>query len=255
MARPRKQHPSGAQVKSAIRALELLEFFDRIERPATISELSRALGYPQSSTSMLVSSLVDQGYLSVTPGREVQPTARVSLLGRWMDLWIADGRVSQLMAELSRETGETILLGITNDVHVLYIDAIAAIKPMRLHIPRGTRRPLLTSGMGALLLSAMDDAEIARRVDSVARRTGPDDPRPPTLDEVMQDVAQVRRQGYSLSTDRLFPGAGVVCCLLPREVRDQPIGVGIGGLSAAISGNVEAYVELLHSGIRRHLEG
>lgn len=54
-------------VKSAGRVLQILEFFDDVKREANVVEICRALGYPQSSTSVLLRSLVQLGYLAYTP--------------------------------------------------------------------------------------------------------------------------------------------------------------------------------------------
>src|SRR5690606_35115741 len=69
--------------RSIKRTLEVLEFFDAEHPAVSVSEISRALGYPQSSTSILLKSLMELGYLhydKVT--RTYRPTARVALLGR-----------------------------------------------------------------------------------------------------------------------------------------------------------------------------
>lgn len=254
MARPRKPKPEGAHVKSATRVLDILEYFDRIERPATVSEISRALEIPQSSTSMLVGSLIDRGYLADTAdGRAVVPTARVPLLGRWVDVWVTDGRIAQMMHDLSLRTGETVLLGIATDIVATYIDAIPATKPMRLHITRGTVRPLATSGMGVLLLSGMSEAEVEARVARVNRfREGRDEPLV-DLAAVRAEIAAVRARGYSLSTDRVVAGAGIVGVLLPASVAEQPIGLGLGGLSSAIEAQAASLVAELRAAIARHL--
>ena len=49
-------------VKSAVRDIEVPEFFDSVQREASLSETGRALGCPLSSTSMLPQSLVERGY-------------------------------------------------------------------------------------------------------------------------------------------------------------------------------------------------
>src|SRR5690606_38656604 len=73
-------------VKSAGRALQILEYFDAVQREASVSEISRALHCPQSSTSVLLRSLVHLGYLQNDRYRRTYyPTRRVSLLGNWVD--------------------------------------------------------------------------------------------------------------------------------------------------------------------------
>lgn len=243
MPRPRKSFDT-AGVKSAARVIALLELFDELKRPASVTEIARELAIPQSSTSMLVTSLIDRGYLVALPDRRVQPTARVSLMGRWIDERVSDGRVARLMRELGEETGETILLGIASDVHVVYIAVIPATRAMRLHIPAGTRRPITRSGMGLMLLAAMDDEAIAQRVARAALRAEPES-RPPELSEVMADIRTIRAQGHSASASRVVAGAGIVCTLLPRVEGAGPIGIGIGGQAFEIIAREQDFAALL----------
>lgn len=251
MPRPRSAKGAQTPVKSALRVLEVLEHFAAIERAASVSELARALNYPQSSTSMLVRTMIEQGYLAEAEERKVLPTPRVAMLGRWLDTRVTDARLHQLMRDLSQETGETILLGIASDCNAIYAEAIPATNPMRLHIPRGTTRPIEASGVGLMLLSAMDDAEIARRVERAAGLRDEDQRVP--LHAVMEEVEAIRRRGYSRSVDRIAPGAGIVCVLLPGTTPDTPVALGIGGLSSLLLERTEELVALLRSRIAQYL--
>jgi hypothetical protein len=71
-------------VKSAVRVLEVLEFFDTVQRDASLSEIAIELGYPLSSASVLLQSLVKRGYLSQGDTRLYRLTPRVKLLGAWL---------------------------------------------------------------------------------------------------------------------------------------------------------------------------
>jgi DNA-binding IclR family transcriptional regulator len=51
-----------APVKSAQRVLELLEFFAEERRPAPVGVIAQALGWPQSSTSVLLKGLAETGF-------------------------------------------------------------------------------------------------------------------------------------------------------------------------------------------------
>lgn len=250
MPRPRRAFDTGG-VKSATRVLALFELFDRLERPASVTEIARELAIPQSSTSMLVNGLIDLGYLTALPDRRVQPTPRVSMLGRWVDGRITDGRVTRLMRELGEETGETILLGIASDIHVVYIAVIPATRAMRLHIPAGTRRPIAASGMGLMLLSAMDEDEITRRIAraDLAREPGA---APVDLAATLAEIRAIRTKGHALSASRIVPGAGIVCRLLPTADQSQPMAIGIGGQAFEVVEKEAAFAALLRGKIARH---
>jgi DNA-binding IclR family transcriptional regulator len=97
-------------VKSAGRVLEIFEFFAHRYGPATVSEVAAALGFPLSSTSVLLKSLLALGYLEYEPrAREYQPTIRFAVLGTWIfeRLFADEEEIPRLMDELQAETGET----------------------------------------------------------------------------------------------------------------------------------------------------
>jgi len=58
-------------VPSTVRAMSVLEFLARSRRGASISEISRGLGLPKSSTYLVVKTLEQEGYLrrNVQSGR------------------------------------------------------------------------------------------------------------------------------------------------------------------------------------------
>ena len=72
-------------VKSARRVLEILERFEAEKRPLGVSEIAQVLGYPLSSTSMLLNTLARLGYLNLDPAsRKFAPTMSVAMLGDWI---------------------------------------------------------------------------------------------------------------------------------------------------------------------------
>src|SRR3546814_16050692 len=64
-------------VKSAGRVLEILEYFDDLQRQSTVMEIADALGYPQSSTSALLRSLVGMGYLNYDAHARTYITSKI----------------------------------------------------------------------------------------------------------------------------------------------------------------------------------
>ena len=58
-------------VKSVARTCQTLVYFDEVQRPLSVVEVSKELGYPQSSTSALLKSLVKLGFLTHDAERRV----------------------------------------------------------------------------------------------------------------------------------------------------------------------------------------
>lgn len=242
-----------ANVKSAIRVLQILEYFDRVRREAGVIEIARALGFPPSSTTGLLQSLVELGYLVQDPQRMYRPTPRVTLLGTWIDPMLSPGGpVISLMNELSAATGETIILAIPAGLTVRYIHVVPATKPMRLHVGPGDVRPMALSGIGRLFLSMMSDEQVRQVIfrHNALQRT--DDARL-LLAAVKRDIDQIRAAGYSVSVDRISKGAGLVCVALPEREDAGPMAVAVGGLSSMIRANSAELARQMKGTIRRHM--
>jgi IclR family acetate operon transcriptional repressor len=242
-------------VKSAARVIEVFEYFDRIRRAASVTEVARALGYPQSSTSVLMRSLVDLGYLEQDASRRTfLPTPRVTLLGSWIEpLLSPGGAIMRLMDELGEQTGETIILGVPSGEVVRYIHVVQATSAMRLHVGNGTIRPMAISGMGRLFMSAMDEARVRQIVQRYNVEIGTEENRL-NLAAVRRDLTSIRADGYVPSFDRVTPGAGGISVLLPVAPHGVPMAVAIGGLSKTINNNRESFLQLIRKSIRRHLQ-
>jgi IclR family acetate operon transcriptional repressor len=266
MARPRAVATGNGGVKSALRAMEILEFLDRVRRDASIGEISAALGYPQSSTSALVQTLLTAGYLVETASRCVRPTARVAALGEWIQPAVSRRAIREAMEWLGQETRQTVVLGVMEGLRLHYIDVVPGQHPMRLEIPVGTWLPLIESGMGHLLLSTLENLQIhkliaASRAEGNASSNSPGiseiadawrrHPEIRTTKEVMAGIEKVRRKGFAASYERITVGAGIVCILLPGLPGDPPCGMGIGGLSSIIRDNEGDLVELLRRAVKR----
>lgn len=241
-------------VKSAVRVLEILEFFDRRRREATVKEIAQELDYPQSSTSVLLQTLTSLGYLHRgSSGRTFQPTLRVSVLGSWMAPTEApSGEVLTMMQALGEMTGETIILSaLANDV-VRYVHVVPATGSMRLHVGPGTVRPLATSGAGRLFMSTMSEEQV-RQIVVRHNSAQKEDASRLSMAAVRRDLAQIKSMRYSVSLDKITAGAGVVNILLPPGAMQSPHALAIGGLSRKIKDNCEWYVQIMRKATRRYL--
>lgn len=239
-------------VKSARRVLELLEYFTPERPQATVMDIARTLGYPQSSTSELLRSLVELGYLHYDRHRRIyRPTVRVALLGAWVQPYLfREGHLLPMMDELSAATGQMVALATQVGLSVHYVHVIPATSTMRMHVPQGVTRPLLRSAMGKLLLSRENDEQICKLVHRINAEAEPEHRVKPV--QLLHEIEQIRRLGFALSTDTVTPGGGMVAMLLPPTDDNQPLTIGLGGLSSVIAQNCDAYVETLKTVIARH---
>lgn len=214
-------------VKSAGRVLEVFEYFDANRQHASVMDVSRALNYPQSSTSELLRCLTSLGYLSYDALRRAyKPTARVAILGAWVEPELfRRGHLLSWMDALSERTGKAVVLATTVGLAVRYIHVIEPAARHRL-APQGAQQKLLRSTTGRLFLSTFED----RKLRAVVHRLNAEETDPALrvkLSDVLADVEQIRRQGYAQA--RHADADNLVAMLLASKDAEQPLAIGLGG--------------------------
>jgi len=237
-----------AVVKSAGRVLEIFEFFAHRHAPATVSDVAGALGFPLSSTSVLLKSLRTLGYLEHDPRtREYAPTIRFAVLGTWIfeRFFAGEGHIPRLMDELQAETGETIVLAMQHGPHVDYIRILQSIRPVRFVIRPGSRRPIHLPAAGKALLAQQDDAAVAallRRINA-ARGATPAVPVRPFLEE----MAAIRAQGFARSENAIVPDTAMLAMALPVAPGHRPLAIAVSGPLARMRKEARSIVKLMRA--------
>lgn len=225
----------GGTVKSARRALEILECFERLQRPLTAKDIERELGYPQSSCIMLLKSLTSQGYLTyMSFSFTYFPTARVRQLGAWLEADdLSDEKINLILADLSEATGETIILGAHDGLYVRFVRVVDGPDPISFKAHVGQRSPLMKSAAGRAMLSTLSDAEIERYVAIAARHEKESFPAA-KFAKLIARLNRIRKRGYDVSYDEVVRGVGAVTAPLLRSDERPPLIIAVGGPTARI---------------------
>jgi IclR family transcriptional regulator, acetate operon repressor len=236
-------------VKSAERTLAILEYFREKKRGATVGEIASELRLPQSSTTMLLKSLLGMGYLDYTPlTRKFRPTYRVAVLGSWIHSNVFKSPLTDIMESIGAETEETVLLGLQNGANMQYVHIVPASYQIQLTAHVGTLRPMTCAALGRVLLARKPDDEIR----AIVRRNNADaeDSAHRVRErEFMAEIEIVRSQGFAESRGKMTPGANVIGMLVPDQLDSAPLAVGVGGPMARIE---ECREEILRV-MRHHL--
>ncbi|MDX3906409.1 MAG: helix-turn-helix domain-containing protein [Pigmentiphaga sp.] len=233
-------------IKSARRVLEIFEFFAQTHAPATVKELSQCLGYPQSSTSLLLKSLLTQGYLRYdAASRTYYPTLRVMLLGSWVhDEIFGNGSVISLLEGLRREFGHSVLLGMRQGVYVRYIVTLCAETTGLPPYATGILRPVCRAAVGKALLAGLRNAEISL----IARRANAQETDPAckvAVPELLADIELCRARGWAESQGRVVAGRNVIATALPPVPGQMDLAIGLGGPQDEMAHQREEIVERL----------
>ncbi|WP_428924801.1 IclR family transcriptional regulator [Marinibacterium sp. SX1] len=242
---------SDDKVKSAARAFEILEYFRVSRQPRSMSELANGLGYPLSSTTVLLKTLVKLGYLNYDRRERVYfPTTKVTGLGDWIPKALfGNGQVIDAMLDLHAATGEGIFIGAKNDVYLQYIQTRESIHALRFHIEEGTIRPITQSIAGLTLLATLP----ADKIENTVRRANIATPRAADrvkLADIAEQVAEIRRLGYGYVEDLPFEGGATFAMILPVLVRGQPVVLALGGVADRFRKNHDRYLQALRKAVR-----
>lgn len=249
--------PAIGTVKSAGRVLRILEFFDEIQREARVAEVADRLGFPQSSTSILLNCLVELGYMDYLPeSRSFLPSPRVTLLGTWLDKGpVRNGSLIRMLEEISQKTGDTVIIAARSGIFSQYIHVLQARTAMRFHVPLGSRRLAVWSATGFALLTGCSEKEVR----ALCTRTNAEAPEwQPRVDsnEVLRNIASTRRDGYFFSKGLVTPGAGSIAVPLPDGIdgRNRALVIALSGVLDDIAQRESAIVALLNDAIARYLK-
>jgi DNA-binding IclR family transcriptional regulator len=217
-------------VKSAVRALEVLDYFRRERAPRSLKDICASLSYPQSSGTVLLKNLTQLGYLSYDrSSRQYFPTLSVAALGDWISgALFGKGQAFELMRDLHSATGEAVSIALQNDVYMQYIRVIQSIHPLRFYTEEGLMRPLTLSATGWMLMTTQPDREVERLVRRANIATARNEDRQP-LDLMLERVRQARQQGYAFAQNIPIVGGATIAMRLPSNVHGRGVVIGIGG--------------------------
>lgn len=243
-------------VKSAVRVLDIFEAFEAERRALTISELVDLLQIPQSSMSTLIKSLVAKGFVEYdAQTRRYRPSVRLAFLGNWV-LGSTDtiARIHTLAQCLHDETGETVLIGAENGLYLQYMSVVVSPSTLRFALHPGLRRPLHRSGLGIMLLTRKQDADIGRLVRRYnAERLEPGEDRI-TEAEVLRRVGHARAQGWFSSHSLFVKGGGSVAALLPLPRERTTLAIGFAVSLPALNDKAERLRETLLGHVKAFAE-
>ena len=224
------------KIKSAQRVLEVLEYFNGDRQEGTVMDIARAYGYPQSSTSELLSCLVALGYLRRDLyARTYKPSARVAVLGAWIQPNLfRKGALLPLMDELAEDAGATVVLASKVGLEVQVFHVVSPPDGDRADVKTGDMTLLLHSAAGKALLTTLSVEHLRVR-----------------FDELLADVDRVRAEGYAVS--QIDDDRAMVSVLLPQSGAEEQLALAICASPEDIEVNQERYVRLLRASVARHL--
>ncbi|MEU6355767.1 IclR family transcriptional regulator [Streptomyces sp. NPDC047072] len=222
----------GYHVEALAKGLRLLALFSE-QRPAMkLTDMAAETGVPLPTAFRMAATLVTEGFLEQLPDGAYRPAPKVLTLGfaalRGLDLVeLADGPLRRLAAT----TGQTVNLGSLSDDRVLYLVRLRNNDLVTANIQVGSRLPAVSTSIGKVLLSSLDDGELKERLGegSFTGATGPNAIR--SLGALKRALGEIREQGWAVQDEELAYGLRSVAA---------PVSDATGAVVAAVNVAVPA---------------
>lgn len=232
------------EIKSASRVLDMLEMFSTRCDGMTLTEVSRGLGLPKSSTLGLLRTLHVRGYLL----READDVYRLNDIVR-RDGFARHGRLLRVgppvMRALANDIGETVILGMQGAVGMVRLIAKEAAKrEVRFDIELPRQEPAYCTAIGLALLATQDDAQVDKALAAMPREQLTECT---VTDEaaIRARIAEVRSSGVAVVEDGLVTGATGIATLIPLSSHQPLAALNVGCVSARFPGNRDRIVAAL----------
>ncbi|WP_409310454.1 IclR family transcriptional regulator [Pectobacterium sp. B1J-3] len=157
--------------RSVARALDMLELVANTHDELTITEISKQLGIPKSTTFDIIYTLVDKGYLDIANPRVKSFKLGLKLFQTgavYLDQTPFYEVARPILEDLAAKAQETSFLAMENDGFLVYLDKVESAASVRTSARIGSNNPMYCTGLGKALLASMSDEQ----VKAILQQTG-----------------------------------------------------------------------------------
>ncbi|MEM1366089.1 MAG: IclR family transcriptional regulator [Pseudomonadota bacterium] len=208
------------------KAISVLDIIASTDQPLRFKDLLAVSTQPRGTLHRQLTNLIDEGLLEVAPDHSYRLGIR--LLRFAVQAW--DGNDLRNVAaphieQLHQATGETVHLGILQDIEVVYLDKVDARQSVRMHSQIGKASPSYCTGVGKAALSALPAAEASERIARMSFHPHTASTFV-TAESLEREVDDIRRSGISFDREEHEPG--IHCVAAAVSAHD---GNTVGGIS------------------------
>ncbi|MGI5159257.1 IclR family transcriptional regulator [Microbispora sp. CA-102843] len=236
---------SGTTVPAAARAMALFEIFARERRELTKSEVARLLDIPESSSSDLLNTLHELGYVSRTvTTRRFYPTGRLLAVAKSIaenDALSAFG--TEASGLLAQRSGETACCAVLAGDRIKVLAVSQGRHRLRYVIGVGDTFTIHGTAIGKALLGGLDDYDMSRtlRLKALSRLTDGTKTEPRELED---EVRSHRELGWYQAVDE--GTVGVSSFAVSGRIGDDVVGLGIIGPTDRVRSSQDELLKILH---------
>ena len=205
-------------VKSARRAVELIEALAGTHEWLNLSDLHQLTGFPRSSLHGLVRTLQDTGWVETDrAGTAYRLGVRALTAGTaYLDHDPSVPYATQTLENIRATSGFTAHFARRFGTSVVYLETRESRQSTMLISRVGRTLPAYATALGKALLAELTDDEIAgmfpAKLPPLTKHTVP------TRDALIAQCAQIREEGYALETEEGTTGVRCAAAVIPYRI-------------------------------------
>lgn len=205
-------------VKSARRAVELIETFAATDAWLTLTDLHARTGFPRSSLHGLIRTLQDAGWLQADAGgTRYRIGVRALICGTaYLDRDPVMPYVTEALEQVRDASGFTAHYARRNVAEVVYLETRESRRSVHLVSRVGRTLPTYATALGKALLAELTHDEIGQLLPAALPPLTPNTVT--TLDELHADCAAARERGYAAELEEGTPGVRCVAAVIPYRI-------------------------------------
>ena len=223
--------------RSLERALQIVDAFTPDRQVLTRAQLADIIGLPRATVLRLCSTLVRYGYLAKdTDSNSYSLGMRLfeqgSILFNSFPVRVV---ASHYLAQLQRETGQTVFLGVLNNDELLYVDKREDPHNVITFTSKiGTRRPPYWGMCGPCLMAYLSDDKVERMLES-APLTQITKNSVTSAGEFKKWLRRIREEGLAIDRETTLEGITGIAAPIWDSWGGVIASLGVAMISSAVS--------------------
>jgi DNA-binding IclR family transcriptional regulator len=231
-------------VKSATRALDIIEFIVGCSKPPTFSVIQKYLEIPKSSLSYLLQDMSNHKYIQFDldlkvyyPGSKLIQISAACMNNTNLtrEIWLG-------IKQLSDELGETTQAGLLDGRFLVYIAKQQGTKDISI-TTAGYKIPAHATALGKMMLSSLSEDELKARLGNseLERYT---EKTIVSYEELLPELKQIAKQGYATDNQEIILGGFCIAAPIYNNSNNMVAAMSVTVPASRI--NEELLKELIH---------
>ena len=236
--------PNSKTSKTTEKVTKIFEMFSINKPEWGVTELSSELDWSKSVTHRILSTLENSGFL-----QQNKDTSKYQLGYRLIELGsIARQNIELIdlareeMKDLSKKTGETVLLDIPDGIKTICIDKVESNANIKFTCGIGKPVPIYAGALGKAILAYYPEEKINNVINTgLIKHT---DNTTDDAEELKKELHVIKQRGYSMTKGEWNPGALGVASPIFDHQENVIASIGVLGPEYRMEKNIDTITVL-----------